>query len=263
MRELAKERVDAQSHTCECPKSDSAPPIATARHVRGTRVSLQSGLRLTFFQDAPILAPATPMRVLQLAVKRVVDVGVSAVALIMLGPALLLIALAIRMSSKGTILFRQTREGLDGKPIEIYKFRTMYIDRCHISGIALAMSDAARITPIGHFLRRTALDELPQLFNILKGDMSFIGPRPHVFGMFAGGTTYERLVPYYRARQTMKPGICGWAQANGLRGPTNNAIRARAGIDHDLAYIENFSLLLDIRIIWKTLRQEFLGGTGR
>jgi len=92
--------------------------------------------------------------------------------------------------------------------------------------------------------------------------MSLIGPRPHTFGMFAGGTTYERLVPYYKARQTMKPGLSGWAQANGLRGPTDNAIRARARVDHDLAYIENFSLFLDIKIILKTLRQEFLGGTG-
>ncbi|WP_041528814.1 sugar transferase [Pelagibacterium halotolerans] len=199
---------------------------------------------------------------MQLALKRVMDVLVSAITLIMLSPAFLLIAVAIRTSSKGSILFRQTREGLNGKPIEIYKFRTMYIDRCDISGVAQTTSDDPRITPIGRFLRRTSLDELPQLFNILKGDMSLIGPRPHAFGMFAGGTTYERLVPYYKARQTMKPGLSGWAQANGLRGPTDNAIRARARIDHDLAYIENFSLLLDIKIIWKTLRQEFLGGTG-
>ncbi len=263
MLELANERAHARGQAYGYPFSDTSPTVTRAEYWGGaTHVSLQSGLRLTFLRHSPVLAQATPMQALQLALKRVMDIGVSVVTLVMLAPALLLIALAIRTSSAGAILFRQTREGLDGKPIEIYKFRTMYIDRCDISGISPTTSDDPRITPIGRFLRRTSLDELPQLYNILKGDMSLIGPRPHTFGMFAGGTTYERLVPYYKARQTMKPGLSGWAQANGLRGPTDNAIRARARVDHDLAYIENFSLFLDIKIILKTLRQEFLGGTG-
>lgn len=235
-----------------------------ARERTATSLSLQSGLRLTFLGDGRAFARPAAARTLQmqLALKRVMDVLVSAASLVVLAPALVLIALAIRATSPGSILFRQPREGLNGQPITVYKFRTMYIDRCDISGVAQTTSDDPRITPIGHFLRRTSLDELPQLFNVFKGDMSLIGPRPHVFGMLAGGTTYERLVPYYKARQAMKPGLSGWAQANGLRGPTDNAIRARARIDHDLAYIENFSLLLDIKIIWKTLQQEFLRGTG-
>lgn len=266
MLEFAKERVHAHSDTYDYSDVEAGPFVTSNGHDSnsriGRRVSYHSGLRLTFIKGQPANPAATPALGMQLFFKRVMDVVFSLGALLTLAPALLLIALAIKLSSGGPALFRQTREGLNGKPIEIYKFRSMYIDRCDISGVAQTISDDPRITPIGRFLRRTSLDELPQLLNILKGDMSLIGPRPHAFGMLAGGTTYEELVPYYRARQAMKPGLSGWAQANGLRGPTDNAIKARARIDHDLAYIENFSVLLDIKIILRTLRQEFLGGSG-
>ena len=260
MFELVQEAMPTQGRVYKRRLADVGP--RPRKRSGPTTVSSQSGLRLTFLQDAPALAPASPMRSVQLALKRAMDVLLSAIALIVLAPALVAIALSIWATSAGPIVFYQTREGFNGKPIKVYKFRTMYTDRCDISGIAQTASEDNRITSIGRFLRRKSLDELPQLFNIFKGEMSLIGPRPHVFGMLAGGTTYERLVPYYTTRQTMKPGLSGWAQANGLRGPTDNAAQALARVDHDLAYIENFSLLLDIKIIWKTLRQEFLSGTG-
>jgi lipopolysaccharide/colanic/teichoic acid biosynthesis glycosyltransferase len=118
------------------------------------------------------------------------------------------------------------------------------------------------VTPVGRFLRRTSLDELPQLVNVIVGDMSLVGPRPHVEGMLAAGVDYAELVPYYNLRHVMRPGLSGWAQANGLRGPTDSAEAARARIDHDVAYIQNFSIWLDLKIIWLTLVKEFVTGSG-
>jgi lipopolysaccharide/colanic/teichoic acid biosynthesis glycosyltransferase len=204
----------------------------------------------------------TPSRTLHLVVKRLLDIVAAYLVLLLFLPALLAIALAIRTTSAGPVLFRQKREGLYGRPIGIYKFRTMYLDHCDLDGVEQTVTGDLRVTPIGRFLRRTSIDELPQLINILKGEMSLIGPRPHAFGMLAAEIPYDRLVPYYGARLVMKPGLSGWAQANGLRGPTNDAAKARARIDHDLAYIENFSIFLDIKIILKTLAQEFPNGTG-
>ncbi|WP_404404959.1 sugar transferase [Pelagibacterium halotolerans] len=190
------------------------------------------------------------------------DILLSLATLIFLAPFLAIVAIGIVLTSKGPVLFTQIREGLGGEPFAVYKFRSMYIDRCDASGVAQTKAGDPRLTPIGRVLRRTSIDELPQLLNVLKGDMSLIGPRPHVYDMLAGGRRYRELVPYYAARHGMKPGISGWAQANGLRGPTDDAEVAWARIDHDIAYIQNFSLLLDIKIIWLTLRREFLGGSG-
>lgn len=222
----------------------------------------QSGLMLTLIEGQPVLSRPTPLRVAQLAVKRCFDIAFSLLALILFLPGFVAVAMFVRLSSAGPVFFSQPREGLNGQPIGVLKFRTMYVDRCDVTGVMQTVRDDPRVTPVGRFLRRTSIDELPQLINVLKGEMSLIGPRPHAFGMLAGGVPYDGLVPYYSARQAMKPGLSGWAQAHGLRGPTDDPARARARIDHDLAYIENFSLLLDLRIIWKTVRQEFLNGTG-
>jgi lipopolysaccharide/colanic/teichoic acid biosynthesis glycosyltransferase len=158
------------------------------------------------------------------------------------------------------MLFRQARVGYGGKPFTILKFRTMYADKCDASGVTQTKSNDQRITPLGKFLRRTSIDELPQLLNVLRGDMSLVGPRPHVAGMLAGGQEFERLIPYYTLRHAMRPGITGWAQANGYRGPTVDATVAKKRIDHDIAYIQNFSIPLDIKIIAVTLWKEFLSG---
>ena len=188
---------------------------------------------------------------MQLLLKRVMDVVLAVLALVVLGPALILLAIAIRLTSKGPALFRQDRDGLNGRVISVYKFRSMYIDR-----------GEAGVTPLGRFIRRTSIDELPQLLNVIRGDMSLVGPRPHPVGLLAAGGPYETLVPYYHARHVMKPGISGWAQANGLRGSTDDATMARARIEHDIAYIQNFNLLLDIRIMIRTVQREFVTGTG-
>lgn len=225
-------------------------------------VLLQSGLPLTLDDGQPVLPTMTPSRTLHLVAKRLLDIVLACLVLLLFLPALLAIALAIQTTSAGPVLFRQKREGLYGRPIGIYKFRTMYLDHCDLDGVEQTITGDLRVTPIGRVLRRTSIDELPQLINILKGEMSLIGPRPHAFGMLAAQAPYDRLVPYYSARLVMKPGLSGWAQANGLRGPTNDATKARARIDHDLAYIENFSIFLDIKIILKTLAQEFPNGTG-
>lgn len=221
-----------------------------------------SGLPLTFVGGRPIECRASVSKKIQLALKRAIDIFGGALILLALAPSLLLVALAIRLSSPGPALFRQLREGHNGAPISVYKFRTMYIERCDASGIAQTKNADPRITPIGRLLRRTSIDELPQLLNVLNGDMSLVGPRPHAFGTLAAGIQYDLAVHYYAARQAMKPGISGWAQANGFRGPTEDADKARARIDHDLAYIENFSLLLDFRVISRTLAREFLNGSG-
>lgn len=201
-------------------------------------------------------------RNVQLAIKRVLDPLLALLGLILLAPVLMLIACAIVMTDPGPALFSQWREGRNGVPFRIWKFRTMYHHLGDAAGIRQVRTNDARITPLGRFLRRYSLDELPQLYNILLGEMSLVGPRPHPLGMLAGGRRYDELVPYYRLRRAIRPGLTGWAQCNGLRGSTEDAASARARIDHDLAYIQNFSLLLDLRIIVRTVIREWPAGTG-
>lgn len=219
-----------------------------------------SGLPLSFLEGMPDVT--SPEDVGPLAVKRAVDIILSVLALVFLAPLLLLVALAIRITSRGPAVFHQVREGQRGELIAIYKFRSMYADRCDATGVRQTSAGDGRVTLIGKFIRRTSIDELPQLFNVLRGDMSLIGPRPHVPGMLAGGVRYDELVPYYHVRGLMRPGLSGWAQANGFRGATDDIALARARVDHDLAYIANFSIWLDLKIIARTLARELSGGSG-
>lgn len=222
----------------------------------------QSGLSLHLVGNWPVAVRRGRRRTIELALKRLSDIGLSAMALVTLMPLLLAIAVAVKLSSPGTILFRQIRPGRNGAPFAVYKFRTMHAAMCDQRGVRQTVGNDPRVTPLGSFLRRRSLDELPQLLSVLMGQMSLVGPRPHPAGMLAGGADYRDLVPYYHLRHEMRPGLSGWAQANGLRGPTTDATAAKARIAHDLAYIQNFSILLDIRIILKTLRHEFLTGQG-
>jgi lipopolysaccharide/colanic/teichoic acid biosynthesis glycosyltransferase len=201
-------------------------------------------------------------RRLQYFFKRMFDIGVSAVTLTVLAPIFLLIAIVIKVESRGHVFFRQKRWGQDCSTIKIYKFRSMRSDLCDVSGVAQTVANDPRITRIGRFLRKTNLDELPQLINVLKGDMSLIGPRCHAVGMMAAGQLYEDLVPHYHRRHAMKPGITGLAQARGLRGPTDRASKARARVASDIYYIENFNLALDLLILFWTIKREIRGGTG-
>jgi exopolysaccharide biosynthesis polyprenyl glycosylphosphotransferase len=198
----------------------------------------------------------------RLAAKRLIDIAGSSLALLLFAPLLIAVAIAIKMTSAGPVLFSQNRYGQRNRRFRIYKFRTMYTRLGDISGVRQTTSGDARITRVGRFLRRTSLDELPQLFNVLKGDMSLVGPRPHVPRMRAGNKLYEDLVPYYFQRHTMRPGITGLAQVSGCRGCTADPEAAISRIDYDLDYIETWSLRLDLKIILRTLVNEFLSGTG-
>lgn len=199
---------------------------------------------------------------LQWTIKRGMDIVLATAALFTLFPLLIIVALAIKITSPGPVLFVQFRDGIRGTTFPMFKFRTMYAHLGDASGVKQTKRNDPRITRIGAFLRRTSIDELPQLFNILRGDMSVIGPRPHPIEMLAAGKAYRALVPYYDMRHAVRPGLSGWAQANGYRGLTGDSKDAIDRINHDIAYIQNFSLLLDLRIIMHTISREFLSGSG-
>jgi lipopolysaccharide/colanic/teichoic acid biosynthesis glycosyltransferase len=194
--------------------------------------------------------------------KRLFDIMAASAALLFLAPLLVGVAVAIKATSPGPIFFRQRRYGFRSRLFRIYKFRTMTHGRGDVSGVRQTIDRDPRVTSIGHILRKTSLDELPQLINVLRGDMSLVGPRPHVPAMCAAGKLYEDLVPYYFQRHSVRPGITGLAQVSGCRGSTAQANGAMDRIDYDLEYIEKWSLSLDAKIIARTIRHEFLSGHG-
>ena len=196
------------------------------------------------------------------AMKRAFDVAVSLILLVVLAPGLIALAVGIRATSPGPVFFREKRYGAHNALFDILKFRTMFVDQTDSSGVRQTRKDDPRVTPLGRLIRRASLDELPQLINVVRGDMSLVGPRPHVPGMLAGGMLYETLVPTYFERHRARPGITGLAQVNGFRGSTESVAAARARIDLDNLYIEQWSLRLDAKILWETARVEFLSGSG-
>ncbi|HWT58496.1 MAG TPA: sugar transferase [Rhizobium sp.] len=207
-------------------------------------------------------SPVERKMAVRLGVKRLFDVAASVSALIVLAPFFLAIALFIKLDDGGPVFFRQIRWGLNGRKIMVFKFRSMRAEDCDPSGIQQTVKGDSRMTGIGALLRRTNIDELPQLFNVLMGDMSLVGPRCHAINMRAAGRLYEELVPHYHQRHIMRPGITGLAQTRGWRGPTARPLQARARIACDIYYVKNFSLLLDFKILLKTLVIELRGGTG-
>ncbi|TYC52903.1 sugar transferase [Rhodobacterales bacterium] len=194
--------------------------------------------------------------------KKLLDLGGATAGLVLLAPLLTGIAVAIKLTSSGPVLFRQQRYGLNGKPFQVLKFRTMRIDMCDPSGVTQTVADDPRVTMVGRFLRRSNFDELPQLINVLKGEMSLVGPRPHVPGMLAAGVPYETFDGRYMERHCVRPGLTGLAQVKGYRGETRDEHAARMRLEYDLKYIETISVGLDIRIIAETVVREFLGGNG-
>lgn len=186
-------------------------------------------------------------------VKRVEDLSIAIPAVILLAPVMAIIALAIRLESKGKILFVQERYGFHNNLIRVYKFRSMYAEMTDANAERLAVKDDPRITRVGHFIRRTSLDELPQLFNVIDGSMSIVGPRPHATRAKAGDVLYQDAVAEYASRHRVKPGMTGWAQCNGWRGETDTREKIEKRVEHDLYYIENWSVFLDLLTIAKTL----------
>ena len=176
-----------------------------------------------------------------------------AVLLVLTMPIMLLAALAIRLDSPGAVLFKQKRYGFNNELIEVYKFRSMYADKTDASATQLVTKGDARVTRVGRFIRRTSIDELPQLFNVVfKGNLSLVGPRPHAVHAKAVDRLYDEAVDGYFARHRVKPGITGWAQINGWRGETDSQEKIQARVEHDLYYIENWSVLLDLYILLMT-----------
>lgn len=194
--------------------------------------------------------------------KRIFDLAAASTALLFFAPLFILIAIAVKATSRGPVFFRQYRYGYRNRLFRIYKFRTMHQSLGDTAGVTQTVQGDHRITRIGRMLRKTSFDELPQLLNVLRGDMSLVGPRPHVPGMLAANMRFEELVPYYFQRHTARPGITGLAQVSGCRGSTVDPDIAIERIYHDLDYIEKWSLRMDVRIIGNTVRREFLFGNG-
>jgi exopolysaccharide biosynthesis polyprenyl glycosylphosphotransferase len=173
--------------------------------------------------------------------------------LVLASPLMLLTAIAITLDSRGPVFFKQKRYGFDNELIEIYKFRSMYVEQCDDTATRLVQRGDPRVTRVGRFIRRTSIDELPQLINVVfKGNLSLVGPRPHAVDAKAGNRLYAEAVDGYFARHRVKPGITGWAQISGWRGETDTQEKIRRRIEHDLYYIENQSILFDLIIIAKT-----------
>ncbi len=197
---------------------------------------------------------ASPLTGPNSLIKTAVDILIASIALLLLAPLFVLIAIAIKQDSPGPVFFRQQRHGWDGKVIQVLKFRTMLPGPApDADGANQAQRNDPRVTRVGRLLRRTSLDELPQFINVLKGDMSVVGPRPHPLAL---NKNYVRRIDAYMQRHRVKPGITGWAQIHGLRGETETLEKMQRRIEYDLYYIEHWSLWLDIKIIALT----FLGG---
>jgi putative colanic acid biosynthesis UDP-glucose lipid carrier transferase len=181
--------------------------------------------------------------------KRLFDILFSVLALLAVSPLMLIIAVAIKLTSRGPVIFHQRRYGLHGEEILIYKFRSMTVCEDHLC-VTQATRNDCRITPIGRLLRRTSLDELPQILNVLEGRMSFVGPRPHAV---IHNELYRKLISGYMIRHKVRPGITGWAQVNGLRGETDTLEKMRRRVEYDIDYLNSWSLWLDIRILFRTI----------
>ena len=235
--------------------------LASALAVTPVRIRLAPDLASFAFAHRPLVMlgdlPALtlferPLSGFDQVVKRTEDLVLGTLILILISPLLLATAIAIKMDSEGPVFFRQNREGFNNSRFRIWKFRSMRVEKCENDGIKQATRDDDRITRVGRFIRRTSIDELPQLFNVLRGEMSLVGPRPHAPSTRAGERLFHEIIESYAARHNVKPGITGWAQVCGWRGETATEEKLLKRLEHDLYYIENWSLPLDIYIIIKT-----------
>ena len=236
--------------------------IVTVLSMTPVRIRLAPDLvAYMFSQRAMVLLDSVPLMTVferpisgtDQILKRVEDVVLGAIIMLFAAPVMLITAIAIKIDSPGPIFFKQPREGFNNRTFLIWKFRSMYTDQLEFHGVNQATRDDPRVTRVGRFIRRASIDELPQLINVLKGDMSIVGPRPHAPTTKAGGREFRDVVSTYAARHRVKPGITGWAQASGWRGETDTEDKLVRRLEHDLHYIENWSVPFDLYIIAKTV----------
>jgi Undecaprenyl-phosphate glucose phosphotransferase len=227
-------------------------PYGFGYRIATPEIATSGGLPLFTAVQRP-LSPADAI------VKIIEDSLVGVGLLLLFSPVMALVALAIRLDSPGPIFFRQPRHGWNNRIIDVYKFRTMYHAATDLTGGRQTTRDDERITRIGRFLRRTSLDEIPQVFNVLLGQMSVVGPRPHPIGMRTEEKLCHEIVAGYAQRHKMKPGITGWAQIHGWRGATDSSYHLRKRVEHDIYYVEHWSLWLDIKILVMTAFRGFRG----
>lgn len=218
-----------------------APDLIMWRVFQRRSYSL-AGIPLPRLLDQPIFGWAGVAKLLE-------DKVLSVLLLVGLAPVYAAIALAIRLDSPGPVLFRQPRAGFNGEIFTIYKFRTMRSEATDVAGVKQTSREDSRVTAVGRFLRRTSLDELPQFANVLKGEMSLVGPRPHAEGTLLGDEPFERAVQNYMQRYRVKPGVTGWAQVNGWRGEADSAEKLQMRIRYDIEYVDNWSIGFDLYIL--------------
>lgn len=221
------------------------PDMIAFRHAR-QRVTEVAGLPMFNVSERP-LDGWSPM------IKRIEDLVLASLALLAAAPVMLLVAVAIKLDSPGPVLFRQKRYGYNNRLIEVFKFRSMYTDRSDANAERQTTRHDDRVTRVGRIIRKTSLDELPQLFNVLLGSMSMVGPRPHATATKAAGILFEDAVTEYTARHRVKPGITGLAQINGYRGETDTLEKIEKRVAFDLHYIENWSVWFDLYILARTV----------
>jgi Undecaprenyl-phosphate glucose phosphotransferase len=217
-------------------------------------VNLAPVYRVALFGDLPVLTMwRRPIRDMDRLMKKFEDLIIATLALVALAPLLLITAIIIKATSNGPVLFVQPRFGFNNKVINVYKFRSMYVEQQDIGGELRTRRNDPRITPVGRIIRKLSIDELPQILNVLKGEMSIVGPRPHAIHMKVGDNFYLDAVRGYAARHRVKPGITGLAQVRGLRGEIQTIERAKRRVELDMHYIDNWSIGLDFRIILETV----------
>lgn len=210
--------------------------------------------KITEIANIPMIEiNGTPLTASGITLKRIEDIIFASLILILISPVMLIVALLIKLTSRGPIIYKQERHGWNGRTIKVYKFRSMYVTE-NSSEFVQAKKNDSRITPIGQFLRKSSLDELPQFINVLQGRMSVVGPRPHAVSM---NHDYKDKVSNYMQRHKVKPGITGWAQVNGFRGETDTLDKMEKRVEYDLFYIQNWSLWFDIKIILMTVLKGF------
>lgn len=242
----AHERINAVIRATETISANiHLAPDTLGMLAQEQRLSLQDGF-------PALRVSRKPMSGWNYVLKRATDLSIAITALILLAPLFALVALGLKWESRGPVFFRQPRFGINNRTIHILKFRSMYHAQQDLQANRLVTRDDPRVTPFGRFLRRTSMDELPQLLNVLRGEMSIVGPRPHAKNAKAAGRTYQEVVQEYAHRHRIKPGITGWAQVNGWRGETDTEDKIIRRCEHDLYYIENWSFLLDVYIIFAT-----------